>query len=109
MATKLYVGNLPYRITEETIEQAFAQAGTVVSVKIITDRETGRSKGFSFVEMESDEGAQAAIAMWHQKELEGRPLIVNEARPLEERPARTGGFQGGGAPRREFTPRSNNY
>jgi RNA recognition motif-containing protein len=107
MATKLYVGNLPYRITEETIEQAFAQAGTVVSVKIITDRETGRSKGFSFVEMASAADAQAAIAMWHQQELEGRPLIVNEARPLEERPPRTGGFQ----PRREggFQPRSNNY
>lgn len=86
MANRLYVGGLPYRTTEDEFKSAFAQAGTVVSASIISDRMSGRSKGFGFIEMETDEQAQAAIALWHGKELDGRVLTVNEARPMEERP-----------------------
>lgn len=82
MATKLFVGGINYRTSEEALQQAFAQAGTVTSARIITDRETGRSRGFGFVEMATDAEAEAAIAMWNGKELEGRTLVVNEARPL---------------------------
>jgi len=89
MEKKLFVGGIPYTTTEEAIKAAFEQAGVVVSVKIITDRMSGRSKGFGFVEMETEEGAQAAIDMWNGKDFEGRKLIVNEARPMEERPRRT--------------------
>ncbi len=85
MATRLYVGGIPYRTTEEALKDAFAQAGQVVSTKIIIDRMTGRSRGFGFVEMSTPEEAQKAIELWHGKELEGRTLTVNEARPLEDR------------------------
>ena len=99
MAKKLYVGGLPYSTSEDTLRDAFAQAGTVTSATIIKDKMTGRSKGFGFVEMENDEEADKAIAMWNGKELEGRTLTVNEARPMEPRAPRTpggnGGFRGG--------------
>lgn len=95
MGKKLYVGGLPYSTTEEALKAAFAQAGTVEYAKIITDRMSGRSKGFGFVEMATPEEAQAAIDLWNGKEFEGRTLTVNEARPLEERPPRRGGFGGG--------------
>ena len=85
MAKKLYVGGLPYSTTESEMSEAFGQAGTVVSTAIITDRETGRSRGFGFVEMESDEEAAAAIEMWNGKEFGGRTLTVNEARPMTNR------------------------
>lgn len=85
MATRLYVGGIPYRTTEEALKDAFAQAGQVVSTKIIIDRMTGRSRGFGFVEMSTAEEAQKAIELWHGKELDGRTLTVNEARPLEDR------------------------
>lgn len=96
MAKKLYVGGLPYSTTEESLLAAFSQAGKVVSAKVITDRMSGRSKGFGFVEFDSDEEAQAAITMFHGKDFEGRTLTVNEARPLEERPPRRNNFAGGG-------------
>ena len=80
---KLYVGNLPYRTTEEALGEHFAQAGTVESVAIITDRETGRSKGFGFVEMSSDEEAQAAVDKLNEQEFEGRNLRVDLARPKQ--------------------------
>ncbi|MEX0668792.1 MAG: RNA-binding protein [Candidatus Saccharimonadales bacterium] len=80
---KLYVGNLPYRTTDDALTQHFSQAGTVTSVAVITDRETGRSKGFGFVEMSSDEEAQAAVDQLNEKEFEGRNLRVDIARPRE--------------------------
>lgn len=89
MATKLYVGGLPYSTTDNDLKDLFSQAGTVVSAVIIMDRATGRSKGFGFVEMSSDEEAQKAIEMLDGKELNGRNLTVNEARPLEDRPRRS--------------------
>ncbi|HCW32354.1 MAG: RNA-binding protein (RRM domain) [Candidatus Peregrinibacteria bacterium GW2011_GWE2_39_6] len=95
MSTRLYVGGIPYRTTEEALRAAFSQAGTVVSVKIITDKFSGRSRGFGFVEMETEAEGQKAIEMWHGKEFEGRTLTVNEARPLEERPPRREGGGGG--------------
>ena len=99
MAKKLYVGGISYSTTEDGLRTAFSQAGTVESATIILDKMTGRSKGFGFVEMSSDEEAQAAISMWNGKELDGRTLTVNEARPMTDRP-RTGGggrgFGGGG-------------
>jgi len=88
MSKQLYVGGLPYSSTDEAVRSAFAQAGEVVSVKIMTDKFTGRSRGFGFVEMADDSAAQAAIEMWDGKEFEGRRLKVNEARPLEDRPPR---------------------
>ena len=88
MAKKLYVGNLSYNTTDESLKEAFSQAGTVESSVVITDKMTGRSKGFGFVEMSSDEEAAKAIEMWNGKELDGRELRVNEARPMEERPKR---------------------
>lgn len=94
MAKKLYVGGLSYDTTEEGLNAAFAKAGTVESAKIITDKFSGRSKGFGFVEMATEEEAQAAIQMWEGQELDGRKLRVNEARPMEERPR--GGAGGGG-------------
>lgn len=97
MAKKLYVGGLPYSVNEQSLREAFSQAGTVESATIIIDRMSGRSKGFGFVEMASDEEAAAAIDMWNGKEFEGRTLTVNEARPMEARPPRTGGgFNRGG-------------
>ncbi len=95
MATRLYVGGLPYSSTEDSLRAAFAQAGAVVSASIIMDKMTGRSKGFGFVEMGSDADSQKAIEMWNGKEFEGRRLTVNEARPMEARPPRTGGNGGG--------------
>ena len=81
MASKLFVGGLPYRTSKEELEESFAKAGSVVSASIVMDRETGRSKGFGFVEMGSDADAQAAIDMWNGKEFDGRTLTVSEARP----------------------------
>jgi RNA recognition motif-containing protein len=86
MAQKLYVGNLPYSASDDSLRELFASAGTVTSATVITDRMSGRSKGFGFVEMGSEEEAKAAIDMFNGKELEGRALTVNEARPKEERP-----------------------
>ncbi len=91
MAKRLYVGGLPYATTDDALRAAFAQAGTVESANIIMDRMTGRSKGFGFVEMSTDDEAAAAIEMWNGKDFEGRRLTVNEARPLEERPPRRNG------------------
>ena len=85
MATKLYVGGIPYTTTESTLRDAFAKAGNVVSASIIIDRMTGRSKGFGFVEMSTEEDAQAAINMWNGQDFDGRKLTVNVARPLEPR------------------------
>ncbi|KKT86893.1 MAG: RNP-1 like protein RNA-binding protein [Parcubacteria group bacterium GW2011_GWC1_45_14] len=89
MAKKLYVGGLPYATTEDALKDLFSQAGAVESANIITDKMSGRSKGFGFVEMSSDDEAQKAIDMFHGKEYEGRTLTVNEARPLEERPRKS--------------------
>jgi len=97
MGKKLYVGNLGYGISDTDLEQLFAAHGTVDSAKVITDRDTGRSKGFGFVEMSNDQEALAAIAALNGKEVEGRALTVNEARPREEGGGRgRGGFGGGG-------------
>ena len=85
MPKKLFVAGLPYALTEIELNQAFAQAGAVVSAKIITDKETGRSRGFGFVEMSTDEEAESAINMWNGNKLGGRALTVNEARPMERR------------------------
>ena len=93
MGKKLYVGNLPFNTTDESLNEIFSQAGSVQSAKIITDRDTGRSKGFGFVEMQNDNEAQAAIQGLNLKESDGRALTVNEARPRE---ARSGGYGGGG-------------
>jgi len=93
MGNKLYVGNLAYSVRDESLQAAFGEFGTVTSAKVMMDRETGRSKGFGFVEMGSDAEAQAAINGMNGQALDGRPLVVNEARPREERP---GGFGGGG-------------
>lgn len=98
MATKLYVGGLPYTTTQDELQAAFAQAGAVTSATIIVDKMTGRSRGFGFVEMGSDEDAQKAIELWNGKDFGGRKLTVNEAKPLEARPPRReggGGFGGG--------------
>lgn len=91
MAKKLYVGSLSYETTENTLREAFSKAGQVESAAIIIDKMSGRSKGFGFVEMSSDEEAQKAIEMFNEKELDGRKIIVNEARPMEPRPQRGGG------------------
>jgi RNA recognition motif-containing protein len=87
MGKKLFVGSVAWATTDEGLNAAFSQAGTVVSAQIIKDRESGRSKGFGFVEMASDEEAAAAIEMWNGKDLDGRKIVVNEARPREERPS----------------------
>lgn len=100
MATKLFVGSLAYGVNDDQLNDFFAAAGTVVSAKVIMDRDTNRSKGFGFVEMSSDDEAKAAVAQLNGKELEGREIIVTEARPREDRPQRSfgggGGRQGGG-------------
>ena len=93
MGNKLYVGNLAYSVRDDSLQQAFSQFGTVSSAKVMMDRDTGRSKGFGFVEMGSDAEAQAAINGMNGQALEGRAIVVNEARPREDRP---GGFGGGG-------------
>jgi cold-inducible RNA-binding protein len=99
MAKKLYVGNLPYSTTGDDLKNLFSQNGTVSSAQVIMDKMTGRSKGFGFVEFADDNEANAAIEAWNGKELDGRALTVNEARPLEPRAPRTGGgggYGGGG-------------
>lgn len=96
MAKKLYFGNLSYNTTDETLKEACAQFGTVESATVITDRMSGRSKGFGFVEMSTDEEAQKVIAELNGKNLDGRDIKVNEARPQEDRPRRGGGGGGGG-------------
>ena len=96
MGNKLYVGNLPYSVRDGDLEQAFGQFGAVTSAKVMMERETGRSKGFGFVEMGSDAEAQAAIQGMNGQPLGGRSVVVNEARPMEPRPPRTGGYGGGG-------------
>ena len=93
MGNKLYVGNLAYSVRDESLQQSFSQFGSVTSAKVMMDRDTGRSKGFGFVEMGTDAEAQAAINGMNGQPLEGRAIVVNEARPREERP---GGFGGGG-------------
>ena len=93
MGNKLYVGNLSYNVRDDDLQQTFAQFGTVSSAKVMMDRETGRSKGFGFVEMGSDAEALSAINGMNGQQMDGRALVVNEARPREERP---GGFGGGG-------------
>lgn len=95
MATKLFVGNLTYNATENDLQDYFSQAGTVISVNIMQDRATGRSRGFAFIEMGSQEEADQAVSMFHEKDFQGRALTVNEARPREERPP-GGGYRGGG-------------
>ena len=98
MAKKLYVGNLSFQTTSQDLQDLFAQAGTVDSASVITDRDTGQSKGFAFVEMSTDEEAASAIEQFNGKELDGRMLRVNEARPRESRAGGGGGrnFGGGG-------------
>ena len=96
MGNKLYVGNLPYTVRDEDLQQSFGQFGAVTSAKVMMERDTGRSKGFGFVEMGSDAEAQAAINGMNGQPLGGRSITVNEARPMEARPPRTGGFGGGG-------------
>jgi RNA recognition motif-containing protein len=114
MNTKLYVGNLSFNTTENDLQDAFAAHGEVSEVNLMVDRMTGRSRGFAFVTMATADGAKTAIDIMHGKQLDGRPLTVNEARPKEERPGGGGGFGGGGGggggsrgPRREggFRPR----
>ena len=95
MEKKLFVGGLSYETTEATLKETFSQAGTVESATVITDRMSGRSKGFGFVEMSSEEEAQKAIEMFNGKEINGRNVTVNEAKPLEARPPRRGGFNRG--------------
>ena len=95
MGNKLYVGNLPYSVRDGDLEQSFGQFGTVTSAKVMMERDTGRSKGFGFVEMASDAEAQAAISGMNGQALGGRSLVVNEARPMEPRPPRSGGGGGG--------------
>lgn len=97
MSTKLFVGSLSYSVNDDQLKDAFAAAGTVVSAKVIIDRETGRSKGFGFVEMSSDEEAKAAIELVNGKEIEGRAVAVSEARPQEKRESRP--YNGGGGNR----------
>ena len=101
MGNKLYVGNLPYSVRDGDLQQAFSAFGSVTSAKVMMERETGRSKGFGFVEMGSDAEAQAAINGMNGQSLGGRNVVVNEARPMEARPPRSGGYGGGGGGRRE--------
>ncbi|MEN9664287.1 MAG: hypothetical protein RLZZ326_650 [Planctomycetota bacterium] len=98
MSRKIYVGNLPWSTTSSDLEQMFSPHGAVRSAEVISDRETGRSRGFGFVEMETDDGLQAAIAALNGHELNGRPLTVNEARERTPRPGGGGGGGGGGRP-----------
>ncbi len=99
MGNKLYVGNLPYSVRDGDLEQAFGEFGAVTSAKVMMERDTGRSKGFGFVEMGSDDEAQAAINGMNGQPLGGRNVVVNEARPMEARPPRTGGGGFGGGRR----------
>jgi len=95
MAKKLYVGGLPYTTTNEELKDVFSKAGEVSSATVIIDKMSGRSRGFGFVEMVNDADADKAIEMFNDKELGGRKILVNEARPMEDRPKREGGFGGG--------------
>ena len=99
MGNKLYVGNLPYTVRDDDLQQAFSAYGAVNSAKVMMERDTGRSKGFGFVEMGSDAEAQSAIQGMNGQSLGGRSLVVNEARPMEPRPPRTGGGGFGGGSR----------
>jgi RNA recognition motif-containing protein len=96
MGSKLYVGNLSYNVNSSDLEQLFSQHGSVQSAEVIADRDTGRSKGFGFVQMGSDAEAQAAISALNGQEHDGRALTVNEAKPKEDRPRGGGGYGGGG-------------
>ncbi len=96
MSKKLYVGGLPYAVTDQRLEEVFSEHGTVESARVVTDRDTGRSRGFGFVEMESQGEAESAISALNGTDLDGRTLTVNEARPRENR---SGGFGGGGGGR----------
>ncbi|MBI2068543.1 MAG: RNA-binding protein [Candidatus Yanofskybacteria bacterium] len=97
MAKRLYIGNLSYDTTDDSLRNAFAEVGPVASASVMKDRMSGRSRGFAFVEMENDDDAPKAIERWNGQELDGRKLIVNEARPMTtDRPPRRGGFGGGG-------------
>jgi cold-inducible RNA-binding protein len=96
VSKKLYIGNLGYNVSKNDLEQMFAACGTVNSAQVITDRDSGKSKGFGFVEMSSDQEAQAAISALNGKSVDGRDLIVNEARPQEPRSGGGGGSRGGG-------------
>ncbi len=96
MGNRLYVGNLPYQLRDNDLQQAFGAFGNVTSAKVMMERDTGRSKGFGFVEMATDAEAQAAIEGMNGQPLGGRSCVVNEARPMEARPPRSGGFGGGG-------------
>lgn len=98
MGKKLYVGNLSYSVNDDSLQQHFSEFGAITSAKVMMDRDSGRSKGFGFVEMSSDAEAQAAISGMNGKSVDGRDMVVNEARPMEPR---TGGFGGGGGGRRE--------
>jgi RNA recognition motif-containing protein len=102
MSRKLFVGNLAYETGEEQLQELFARAGTVESVRVMRDMATGRARGFAFVEMSTDEEAQRAITELHERPFGGRTLTVNEARP---KPASSGGFGGGGSNRRRSEPR----
>ena len=101
MATKLFVGSLPWAIDDQGLEELFASFGTVSSAKVIIDRETNRSKGFGFVEFEDDAAAQAAIKQLNGSDVQGRSIVVNEARPQEDRPRRDFNSGGGGGQRRD--------
>jgi cold-inducible RNA-binding protein len=105
MGSKLYVGNLAYSTGDDQLQQQFSQFGKVVSAKVLTDRDSGRSKGFAFVEMSSGAEAQAAISGMNGQSVDGREIVVNEARPMEARPPRSGGGSyggGGGGNRRSY-------
>ena len=102
MSRKLYVGNLPYEVGENDLQELFARVGGVESVSVVRDQATGRARGFAFVEMNTEEGAQKAITELNTYQLGGRNLTVNEARP---KPARSGGFGGGEGHRRRSEPR----
>lgn len=102
MGTRLYVGNLSYDVTAEKLKELFSASGEVVSADLITDRHTGRSKGFGFVEMASNEAATAAIEALNNTDLDGRKLTVNEAKPREERTSSGGGFNSGGGYSRRY-------
>jgi len=103
MATKLFVGSLSWNVNDDQLKDFFAAAGTVVSASVIVDRDTNRSKGFGFVEMSSDDEAKAAVDQLNNKELDGRAIVVSEARPREDKPRSFGG--GGGGDRHSNTPR----
>lgn len=95
MSKRLYVGNLSYDTTDESLKSAFSQAGDVTKAEVLKDKMSGRSRGFGFVEMTNDEDADKAVEMLNGQEIDGRKVVVNEARPMTDRPPRTGGFGGG--------------